>query len=139
MKAKFLGLTLIAVSTLLSCKKDDSDKTGPTITVSSPQNETSFEPGAQVTIIGTVNDNEALSQVEIDVHSAADGHSHKRGASNEFDYEWQKKISGTAYALNHTFTIPDSADTGAYHIIVRALDQAGNATSRTPIEIDVER
>jgi hypothetical protein len=131
-----LGLLVFA-----SCnKEDDVDTTAPTISITSPTNGQAFEHGDQITVSGTISDDVELSSLEIDIHHG-EGHDHKSDGHNhgdEWEVEEKKDITGTSYTLNESFTIADGAEAGEYHIIVNAIDAAGNAAEFVEVDVEVK-
>lgn len=84
-----------------------------------------------------LSDNEALNQVQINVHPANNGHTHdgdgQTGGEDRLNVgDWGKNeiqnISGTSLKQSWDIQIPDSIG-GKWHIIVTLLDEAG-LTSR---------
>ena len=88
MKTRILTVALILG--LTSCKKVDEEK--PVISIETPANNQHFEPGKTIDLKGKITDNEALSQVKIDMHSG-DGHIHK-STKSIFDFEEIIDIEG---------------------------------------------
>ncbi|MEX1189730.1 MAG: DUF4625 domain-containing protein [Bacteroidia bacterium] len=111
-----------------SCKKDDPDNTKPTIdSVLEPlENDTLFS-GTELHIDGTVSDNEELSQLKIDIHSAGDGHDHGKVSSASF-FEVIRIIdlAGRNQIFHEDIDIPQEAAAGKYHVILTAVDASGN-------------
>lgn len=130
MKTKILTVALILG--LISCKKVDEEK--PVISIETPANNQHFEPGNTIDLKGKITDNEALSQVKIDMHSG-DGHIHK-STKSIFDFEEIIDIEGKEYALSLPINIPVDADTGLYHLIIEVTDAEGNEAEF--IELDLE-
>jgi len=131
------SVALISFST--SCKKDDPDKEAPVIvSVSEPLDDDTLYTGNELHVELTVTDNEELSQVKIDIHSAEDGHSHGKVADGAY-WEEIKIITATGTALNmhEHIDIPASAAAGKYHVIITAVDKAGNQSAITERDITI--
>ena len=84
MRNLLLGCFVILVL-FSSCKKEETDEEKPTIdsvlinesemlTVS----ENVVSNGEQLTLVITVSDNVALSELSVEIHEATDGHEHER-------------------------------------------------------------
>ncbi|MCS6981376.1 MAG: DUF4625 domain-containing protein [Flavobacteriales bacterium] len=73
------------------------------------------------------SDNEALAQYKIDIHDNLDGHDHPKMYRAR---PWSRLIIGSLVGRDQVITeiIPvyDSAAAGPYHLMVRAVDKAGN-------------
>lgn len=119
----------------ISCKKEDTQK--PVISITAPANGKHFEPGETFTVTGTITDNENLSQFKIDMHSG-DGHMHK-STKGEFDFELIQDIEGTSYSISVPITITADADSGLYHLIVEATDEAGNQADFVELDIEIHK
>jgi len=118
----------IGIAAFSSCKKDNPDNTKPKIDiVSEPLENDTLYTGSELHIEGLVSDNEELSQIKIDIHSAEDGHSHGKISSASF-FEVIKIIDLTG--RNQVFIahvdIPLEAAAGKYDIIITAVDASGN-------------
>jgi hypothetical protein len=128
MKNYILAATACIAIGFSSCKKDDPDNQKPVIaSINEPADGDTLYTGTEFHITGSVTDNEALSQLKIDIHNADDGHSHERinGASH-----WETiivvSLSGKNQSIDEHIDIPAEAAAGKYHIILTAVDAAGN-------------
>lgn len=115
---------------LPSCKKDDPDKEAPVIvSVTEPADGDTLMAGSELHVEVNITDNEALSQLKLDIHSAEDGHSHGKVAANAY---WEQivliDLSGTSQTIHEHVEIPATVAAGHYHVIVTAVDQAGNVS-----------
>lgn len=136
-----LLITAGIVLSLTACKKEEEkDTTKPEIKVTSPIMEQEYKLGDTIRFKGSITDNENLASFKTDIH-LGEGHKHKSISGNRSgDWEYKKTtpISGTSYTINEEIIIPASADTGEYHFIVNALDEAGNAANFVEVDIDVK-
>jgi hypothetical protein len=125
----FLGaLTICASLFIVSCKKDTPDTQAPSISsiLEPAMNDTLFT-GSELHVELTVTDNEELSQLKIDIHSAEDGHSHgKVDISAYWETVVLVDLTGATSSVHEHIDIPSDAATGMYHVILTAVDKAGN-------------
>lgn len=149
MKQNYLLVALIVGLGATSCKKkEDTDTTAPSITVTSPKSdgesnvvelrgeyfELIGESKSSTLITGVVTDNEELKELKIDVHNSNDGHTHGKSASTFtfLDLDTIISVSGkTSYAFNIPLNHPINSNLkgGLYDVIVNATDKDGNQTS----------
>jgi len=131
----FRSMWILSISAIAftACSDDDdddnptpTDTTAPVVQLSDPTNDETFEPGETIHLEGTVTDESGLSQLKVDIHWAGDGHDHGGKRSNEWEYEQIWPISGLTWTFHEDIEIPMDADSGEYHVIVFALDAAGN-------------
>jgi len=118
---------------LVACSDDDDDAeapdtTLPKISLTQPALEATAETGSQLRVAGTITDDRGLSQVRLEIHSNADGHSHGKTAEGD---HWEMDTiidaaGATEFTLNLQMEVPAEALTGPYHLILNALDQQGN-------------
>lgn len=82
---------------------------------------------------GTVTDNEGVSQVQIDIHSGHDGHTHGRTAEVLPLLNVDKVIAAngaTSFNFEEEIHLEhDDYRAGPYHFAIKAVDVAGNSTS----------
>lgn len=128
------SITIISFSS--SCKKDDPDKEAPVIvSVSEPIDGDTLYTGSELHVEVKVSDNEALSQVKIDIHSA-EGHDHGKIAAGAY---WEEirivNVSGTTFEFHEDIMIPATAAAGKYHVIITAVDKSGNQSAITERDI----
>ncbi len=146
---------LLLASTLWSCQTDDDQQdintdlqapsfdevTRPrtqggsgTVKVRGEWMEVRSETSTHLHVRGTLTDNVALGQMRIDIHGSNDGHTHGRTTSQllpGFLIDSVVDLVG-ARAVNFDKDLYyDDRDyqAGPYHVILTAVDQAGNATS----------
>ncbi|MEZ4800709.1 MAG: DUF4625 domain-containing protein [Flavobacteriales bacterium] len=133
---KKVFLALLAITTIVSCKKEESDTTRPIIESVKVNgiaaNEHEFNAGETFTVEVQVSDNEALNQLKINIHAADDGHSHEGESGETFEANtgtWSESeivnLSGTSSTKTATFQIPNSV-AGHWHIEVQLIDKEGN-------------
>ena len=131
-----LSVTLFFSVSLTSCKKDEVDNTAPVIaSVSEPlENDTLFS-GNELHVDATISDDVELSQLKIDIHSA-EGHSHGKIAASGY---WEKivivNLTGKSQSIHQDIDIPADAAAGKYHVILTAVDKAGNSSEITERDI----
>ncbi len=140
MKTRLLILAIAALA--FSCDDDDDeevvrDTTAPVVTITEPEDHEEFDRGAEMHVEGTITDDRALAEFKIDIHNANDGHGHGGKRSGEWDYEETFTISGLKWEFHEDVMIPDSADTGIYHVIITALDAAGNQSELAERDIHI--
>ncbi len=126
---------------LNACNKGDDeekDTTKPVITLLTPSAGEEFVSGAKINISATFTDNKDLSQYKIEIHDDFDGHSHLKTGSPTFAYTKIEGISGTSNTLNLAIDIPQDVAAGAYHLIINALDKAGNEAEFAEADITIK-
>jgi len=136
---KYVFVLLCLISMSVACVKE-KDKTPPLISeVSAPVMNDTLIAGQALLIKAKVTDNEALSQLKIEIHGASDGHSH--GKSDPYAY-WQSmrivNLSGTSIDIHESFEIPQDAAAGIYHVILTGVDKAGNQSAFVEREVYVK-
>lgn len=118
-----------------ACKKVDEEK--PVISVASPSEGDEFSGGDLIQIRASLSDNEELSEYKVEIHEAG-GHTHKRGSADEFEFEEITAISGTSHEISTDVSIPDSAETGEYHVLIYCTDAAGNEADFAEIDFEIK-
>jgi len=96
---------------------DDKDTTPPTVTITSPQNNSSVSEVVSITCMSS--DNEGVEKVELWVNGESTG---LTDDSEPYSFDW------------NTTTLED----GNYTIIVRSYDTNGNTTDSDPITLTVD-
>ena len=96
---------------------DDKDTTPPTVTITSPQNNSSVSEVVSITCMSS--DNEGVEKVELWVNGESTG---LTDDSEPYSFDW------------NTTTLDD----GNYTIIVRSYDTNGNTTDSDPITLTVD-
>lgn len=123
------GLMVLGLVFLLgACKKGDDQKDleRPVITLQSPGDDT-IRGGESLLIQGIITDNEALSQVKIEIHDDFDGHSHgKKAGAPAFVWDTIMTLAGKESTLNFPLPVPEDIASGQYHFQMQALDASGN-------------
>ena len=140
--SRFLLFLLFVASAVVtaSCSKnsddpkEEKDTTKPEITLGTPINEASFNPGDAIDFSATFKDNKELSGYKIDIHFN-DGHEHK-SVTDEGKWSFQKSYAfepgNTDMIVKHNdVRIPTEVDglsiyAGEYHFLVYCTDKAGN-------------
>lgn len=136
MNFKTLGLLSIAAMTLWACKdknkKDEptADKQKPTIEISAPAANAEILQNAQLNISAELTDNVELGSYKVDIHYVRTGDTHKGTGDQEIEWEYENEAQINAglktYDLNLSTTVPSNAKPGNYHLLIRAVDAAGN-------------
>jgi len=104
------------------------DTEAPVITVASPAMGNTFEAGSQIRFEAEIEDNVGLAICNVNIHSNFDGHSHARIAASPLSFEKSFTITGKKASISELIDIPSDATPGNYHFIVKAIDEARNAT-----------
>ncbi len=128
-KTILFGALFVCASVFISsCKKDTPDTQAPTITaVEEPAMNDTFLTGGELHIDATISDNEELSQLKIDIHASEDGHNHgKVDASAYWETVVILDLTGASSSVHEYIDIPADAASGLYHVILTAVDKAGN-------------
>lgn len=136
----FGALFVCASFFITSCKKDTPDTEAPSInSVEEPlMNDTLFT-GSELHVEANISDNEALSQLKIDVHAAEDGHNHGKVDGSAY---WETVVildlSGASTSVHEHIDIPADAASGKYHVILTAVDKAGNQSEIVERDIFIQ-
>ncbi|CAG0991047.1 MAG: DUF4625 domain-containing protein [Bacteroidetes bacterium] len=120
---------------ILSCKKEKADTEKPAIKMNSPTEDAEYKAGETIVFNATFTDNIALSEYDIDIHNGA-GHGHGR-MMGVWAIEISGELSGIMHIIKKEINIPNDADTGTYHMIVNALDKAGNEAEFEEIDFKI--
>lgn len=105
--------------------------------------DVNVEAGTEITIQVRVTDNEALSQLKIDIHADDDGHSHdgQNQGSGSAQGLWEElvivNLDGAEQTVTRTFMVPQTVR-GEWHLGLRAVDKAGNESPERIIELDID-
>ena len=89
------------------------------------------ENSTELRVRGELKDNLALSEMRIDIHNSQDGHSHARTQRLPgFRVDEVVQLDGTSHTIDQTIRY-DERDylAGPYHVLLHAVDAAGNSTS----------
>lgn len=137
----FIFFTLLAFLQLLlvQCKKDKNNEGNfPAIEIISPTNCDTIYTGDFLHFEATFSGTSALSAYSIDIHNNFDQHIHqgadlnckqsvKKNAFNPFIHLQLYDFSPntTDYEASLLINIPESIDTGDYHVYVRAASVQG--------------
>lgn len=143
---------MLLLFTVLSCGDTEVDITPPMVEsmTFNPEPEAaeicgSIEPevflltgGEQLTFDALFTDNEALSQIKVDIHHNFDCHGHGGGAApslvvpnvNNQTEDWTvltiDDITGTSWNAEQILNVPENVTAGNYHFHIQVIDEAGN-------------
>ena len=89
------------------------------------------ETSTELRVRGELKDNLALSEMRIDIHNSQDGHTHARTQRLPgFRVDEVVQLDGTSHTIDQTIRYDDRDYlAGPYHVILHAVDAAGNSTS----------
>ena len=119
---------LASLLVLGACSKDDPEKDleKPVMEFVTEASD-SLRGGDWLEFSIQVTDNEALSQMKINVHDNFDGHTHgKKGEAQPFTFDSIVQLSGTSQTVEFRKLLPEDLASGNYDILIHALDQSGN-------------
>jgi|GEM_PF-661317 len=141
----FTLFTLLSILPLLlvQCKKDSNNEGNfPDIVITSPTNCDTIYTGDFLNFEATFSGATALSAYAIDIHNDFDQHIHqgtdlnckpsaKKNVSNPFIYLQLYEIpaNSLSYQTSVLINIPESIDTGDYHVNVRLANELGYQTN----------
>ncbi|MFN8922406.1 MAG: DUF4625 domain-containing protein [Sphingobacteriia bacterium] len=143
---RFKYLFILLLSPLvLACNRDDDDNkdkkdtSAPVISLISPESATAtVAAGDTLRVTLRLTDNQNLSQLQVDLHNAFDGHAHGKTntTTDTLDYDAVMELNGKG-DTTLTLKIPTrpSNQPGAYDLIINALDQSGNEAAFLEIEV----
>ena len=103
-----------------------TDATPPTIELSVPlADTTSINKGEVIVMAGSINDNYSLNNGRWELY-------YYNAAGDEFTalQEFFAGSQGTDYALNASFTLPPTADSGLYRFVLKAFDEVNNESQK---------
>ncbi len=142
LKFSLLGASLLVIHMLsiTSCKKNEVDEIRPVISeITEPLMNDTLLSGSELHVDLKVSDNEELSQLKIDIHSAEDGHSHGKVDASAF---WETVVivdlSGKEQLVHEYIDIPNDAASGVYHVILTAVDKSGNMSEVSERDIFIQ-
>lgn len=122
-------LAILVAPVWFSCEDSDSvDTTAPTITLEDPVSGESIMAGTTMEVHGDLEDDEDLATYSITIHDNFDGHSHGR-VLNKFSFSESYEVEGSDVHMFQEIDIPAEALAGPYHLVIQAIDAAGNSTS----------
>lgn len=152
MEMKKITLIALAISAMFFSCSDDKDENPmdtqkPEFTALTIEGENVLNSSEELEIhLGeafdfdvTVSDNEELSELNISIHSAMDGHEHDHARLSVVigtdTLSWGPFIrSLSGKEATHTFSVFSETDTnfvhGEYHLEMILLDEAGNRTEK---------
>ncbi len=115
---------------LVACKEPGvTDREAPVITLNDPVNGEQVAAGDELHLEGLIEDNVELATWNLTIHNNFDGHQHGRLAVTAFSLDRSYPISGRRADIHEHVDIPADATAGPYHLVVKAIDKEGNATS----------
>ena len=117
-----------------SCGSEDGDTTKPAINVIEPEEDAQLLIGDEdgVHFEADFSDDTALKSYKIEIHYAADGHTHGTPKLQEstvnFTFNKSYELGGlrNTHIHHHDIKIPENATPGHYHLMVYVTDVAGN-------------
>ena len=144
---KTLVLFVVGASLFQSCKQED---TTPPIISSVSVNDTlgqdfTVMPGDSLYVRFTITDDNMLSQMKVNIHGAADGHSHNGVVDtaavvpNVGLWTDMQIVSLFESAVTKTllYVVPDTIQ-GVWHWELQAVDESGNSAEEFVVEFDVQ-
>lgn len=146
LKFKMTLVLTLMVSVFMGCNKEcedcpgqppSADVTKPVISVAEPVNDQSITTGDSIHLRASVTDDRELGQFKVDIHSAEDGHAHGKSNGAAPFFEYSKIVTLTGVASNQDFYIPIPRESaaGKYHLILTALDKAGNEAEFKEVDL----
>ncbi|RED92236.1 DUF4625 domain-containing protein [Marinoscillum furvescens] len=130
MRRLTLSLGLVTAMFVMACEDDtEVDITAPTITLEEPVMGESFAAGEELHFDAMFEDDVELATFNLSIHDNFNGHSHGRVAVTPFDFDQSYTLSGKTQDVHEHIDIPVDATAGPYHLVVDAIDAAGNATN----------
>ena len=89
------------------------------------------ENSTELHLQGELSDNLALSEMRIDIHNSQDGHTHARTQRLPgFRVDEVVPLEGTRHTIDQSIRYDDRDYlAGPYHVLLHAVDAAGNTTS----------
>lgn len=119
---------LLMLLILFSCKKEENDDQGPTISISSPTDNQSFTALQSFTIQGAVSDDNNISSITISL----------RNANNiKVLSSISKTPNTTSYQLNEAFVLDDLyLPSGSYTLKISASDGFNQTDKYIPLLIN---
>lgn len=143
-KYSIILISILALTIFNSCSDDDEnvlDNEKPTINISEPEEDETFEVGGELHFEVDFADNVALSSYKVDIHNNFDGHTHSSSVLNSTATVSTKQTEITPWSLNEThdiegnpteynvhehIDIPANIAEGPYHLGITVVDAAGN-------------
>ncbi|WKN44149.1 DUF4625 domain-containing protein [Tunicatimonas pelagia] len=149
---KYFLLTLFLTAILTACSDNDPDDPSNDLeapvfsSISRPSTqgdpnvvkirgeymEVLPENSSELRLQGELSDNLALSEMQIDIHNSQDGHTHARIEQRLPGLVVQEEVqlNGRSHTIDQTIRYDDRDYlAGPYHVILHAVDAAGNVTS----------
>lgn len=136
LKSQYFGLA--ALMALAACSKDDEDTQAPELSISNINQQTEdirVAAGEDMRVAVQASDNESLNELKYEIHDLFDSHDH--GKQGPWSALRIVSVSGPSVSDEQLFTIDAGSTAGRYHVIVRALDEAGNASDFSEMDFVV--
>lgn len=109
----------------------EDDQNAPTVTITSPEANSSFNPGQEMDITASVEEDKVLEEIRVLV-----------GASGA-DPIYSTTISGedldseVGHEITDTITIPSNAAIGNYTLTIEAEDRKGNVSTQSSVPFTI--
>ncbi|TNE81958.1 MAG: DUF4625 domain-containing protein [Bacteroidetes bacterium] len=123
----WIALSTFILLGLASCSDDkpEQDLIRPTITWLNTLPD-SLNGGNALELELGLADDEALSQLKIEIHDNFDNHTHRKGGVLPFAWDSIINLQGLSQVVNLSIPVPADIAAGNYDVLVQAIDQAGN-------------
>lgn len=104
-------LFVLSMLFIISC----GDEGSPVLTITSPENGSTYSPGDLIPITGTITDDLGVGSLRV--------------VSADFDIDQQESFSDTptSISINFSLTLDPLTEPGEYEITLRAFDADGNS------------
>ncbi|MHC5200887.1 DUF4625 domain-containing protein [Myroides sp. LJL119] len=104
---KYIFILLVSIFGFTSCldASDHIDTQIPTIEIYSPTESTQVKAGEPIFVEMVLEDNQALSSYNIDIHSASDGHDHS--GSDDHNHA---SVSNSITKISNSYTLETLSD-----------------------------
>lgn len=116
---KFILICVVIFS--VSCKKTDTTK--PTLSVFSPNDNSTFSKNDTILFDAIFYDNKSLEQYRFQIKN---NFTANEDSLPPWNLTLVNNIEGTEQAIQLEIIIPDTIFSGMYYCIVKCVDEAGN-------------
>ena len=110
----------------------EADNEAPMTTVHAPVVGDVYQLGGDLQLDAMVEDNEVLEEVLVQIMSDAEG------GTVIHDSTYTEFADPTTFDITETFEIPETANTGAYTLVITPTDMAGNEGEAEEVTFRVE-